>query len=80
MKTKVVHCRKAKYDVYIGRPSKWGNPFKLAKEDDRKVALARYRSWLLQQEELLEQLHELQGKSLVVGASRGFVMVTCWRS
>ena len=23
----VVHCKKANYDVYIGRPSKWGNPF-----------------------------------------------------
>lgn len=25
--TKVVHCKKEPYDVYIGRPSKWGNPF-----------------------------------------------------
>lgn len=24
----VVHCKKEKHDVYIGRPSKWGNPFK----------------------------------------------------
>lgn len=24
---KVVHCKKENYDVYIGRPSKWGNPF-----------------------------------------------------
>ena len=23
----VVHCKKAPYEVYIGRPSKWGNPF-----------------------------------------------------
>jgi hypothetical protein len=23
----VVHCKKARYDVYIGRPSPWGNPF-----------------------------------------------------
>jgi hypothetical protein len=23
----VVHCKKDKYDVYIVRPSKWGNPF-----------------------------------------------------
>jgi len=27
-KTKVVHCKKEPYDVYIGRPSKFGNPFK----------------------------------------------------
>ncbi len=22
----VVHCKRAPHDVYIGRPSKWGNP------------------------------------------------------
>ena len=26
-KCKVVHHRKEPYDVYIARPSKWGNPF-----------------------------------------------------
>lgn len=26
-RTCVVHCNKARYDVYIGRPSKWGNRF-----------------------------------------------------
>lgn len=24
---RVVHCKKEPYDVYIGRPSKFGNPF-----------------------------------------------------
>lgn len=24
---KVVHCKKEPYDVYIGRPSKWGNRY-----------------------------------------------------
>jgi len=23
----IVHCRREQYDVYIGWPSKWGNPF-----------------------------------------------------
>lgn len=27
MKTKVVHYKKEPFDIYIGRPSKWGNPF-----------------------------------------------------
>jgi len=36
---KVVHCKKEQYDVYIGRPSKWGNPF--THIDDRKTA-AKY--------------------------------------
>lgn len=25
--TTVVHCKRSRCDVYIGRPSKWGNPF-----------------------------------------------------
>lgn len=27
-KTQIVNCRKEQYDVYIGRPSIFGNPFK----------------------------------------------------
>ena len=64
MKTKVVHCRRSKYDVYIGRPGKWGNPFKLENGDDRETVLKKYREWLLQQTDLLDQLHELRGKVL----------------
>ena len=33
----VVHCKKAPYDVYIGRPSKWGNPF-THKQDGKTLA------------------------------------------
>ena len=25
--TRVVHCQKEPYDILIGRPSRWGNPF-----------------------------------------------------
>jgi Domain of unknown function (DUF4326) len=64
MATRVVHCRRSKYDVYIGRPSKWGNPFKLGTDGDRTAVLQRYRKWLLEQKELLAQLSELTGKTL----------------
>lgn len=30
--TRVVHCKKERYDVYIGRPSKWGNPFEIGRD------------------------------------------------
>ena len=30
MKDRVVHCKKARYDVYVGRPSKWGHEAALA--------------------------------------------------
>ena len=32
---KVVHINKEEYDIYIGRGSKWGNPFVLGKDGDR---------------------------------------------
>lgn len=64
MTTRVVHFKKAEYDVYIGRPSKWGNPFKLKKGESREACLARYREWLLSQPELMASLHELKGKTL----------------
>ncbi len=64
MKTKVVHCKKSSFDVYIGRPSKWGNPFKLKKGESRELCLARYREWLMKQPALLACVGELRGKTL----------------
>lgn len=52
------------YDVYIGRPGFWGNPFKIGKDGDRAEVLKKYRAWLPQQPELLRRLPELQGKTL----------------
>jgi hypothetical protein len=71
MTTKVVHCKKAKYDIYIGRPSIWGNPFShlvgtLAKfqAESRDDAVAKYKEWIQTQPELLAKLPELKGKTL----------------
>ena len=60
----VVHCKRARYDVYIGRPSKWGNPFAIGRDGTRKQVIARYERWLLTQPELVASLHELEGKTL----------------
>lgn len=68
--TKVVHCKKEKFDVYIGRPSKWGNPFTFKQETiaefvvPKDEVLPRYAAWLKQQTELMEALYELKGKTL----------------
>ncbi len=66
--TRVVHCKREKYDVYIGRPSKWGNPFKVGKGGDeeraRAEALALYEDWLRKQSHLMSALGELRGKIL----------------
>ena len=71
MATSVVHCKKAPYDVYIGRPSKWGNPFSHKSGTraefvvaSREDAIAAYRTWILQQPDLLAALPELKGKRL----------------
>ena len=52
------------YDVYIGRPSKWGNPFRIGADGTRRDVIAKYRSWIAQRPDLLASLHELKGKRL----------------
>jgi hypothetical protein len=60
----VVHCKRAKYDVYIGRPSKWGNPFEIGKDGDRKTVIRKYHEWIVTQPHLMAALPELCGKVL----------------
>jgi hypothetical protein len=62
MNTKVVHCEHEKYDVYIGRPSKWGNPFSEGKDGTRAEVIEKYREYIMSNKELLDQLDELEGK------------------
>ena len=50
--------------VYIGRPSKWGNPFVIGKHGNRREVVEKYRQWIMQKPELLNALHELRGKRL----------------
>ena len=76
VKSRVVHCKKEKYNVYIGRPSKWGNPFThwpdgttLAKHvvEDREAAVNAYREWITNGDgkHLLNDLHELKGGKIL---------------
>jgi len=62
--SRVVHCKKHKYDVYIGRPSKWGNPFTIGRDGTRDEVIAQYRKWILLQPHLIASLSELVGKVL----------------
>ncbi len=68
---RVVHCKREAHDVYIGRPSKWGNPFShlpntLARfrVATREEAIRAYEEWLNTQPQLLTALPELRGKVL----------------
>jgi len=60
----VVHCKRDRFDVYIGRPSKWGNPFVIGRDGTRAEVIDKYRHWLLAQPQLMTALPELAGKVL----------------
>lgn len=61
----VVHCKKAEFDVYIGRPGPWGNPFVVGEHGTREEVVEQYAEWLLEQPELVAKAkEELKGKIL----------------
>jgi hypothetical protein len=62
---RAVHCKREPHHVYIGRPSKWGNPFVVGKHGDRGECIARYEDWLRNNAALISALDELPG--LVLG-------------
>ena len=62
--TRVVNKYKDSYDVYIGRGSKWGNPFKIGVDGTRGDVIKQYRDWIQTQPHLLSSLEELRGKTL----------------
>ena len=60
------------FDVFCGRPSKWGNPFTHLKGktyaefvvDTREEAIENYRGYILNNPELMASLPELKDKIL----------------
>lgn len=69
--SRVVHCKKEKYDIYIGRPSKWGNPFShkdgtLAKYKVSTVneAIQKYEEFIRSNEVLMNSISELKDVTL----------------
>ena len=59
----VVNLRKSNYNIYIGRGSKWGNPFIIGKDGNREEVIRKYREYIMQSD-LLNDLEELRGKVL----------------
>jgi hypothetical protein len=58
-------------DVYIARPSIWGNPYSHKPDTlaefrvaSRSEAIQKYREWIVTQPELMAKLPELRGKTL----------------
>jgi hypothetical protein len=62
--TKVVNVNTDEYDVYIGRPSKWGNPFKIGRDGTRQGVISKYMKWLLMNDTLMCDIMTLEGKVL----------------
>ena len=60
----VVHCKRSPYDIYIGRPGIWGNPYVIGRDGIREEAIAKYRRYLEGSPELMARLPELSGKIL----------------
>tara|TARA_R100000789_G_C2943637_1_gene132857 strand:- start:101 stop:391 length:291 start_codon:yes stop_codon:yes gene_type:complete len=59
---KVVNLRNSKYDVYIGRGSMWGNPFKIGVDGSRAEVIEKYRKYASKFTK--QQLEILEGKVL----------------
>lgn len=70
--TRVVHCRREPFDVYIGRAvprfgwaaSPFANPFVIGRDGTRAEVIDRYESWLRGQPDLLALLPTLRDKVL----------------
>lgn len=52
--------------VYVGRPTKFGNPFVIGKDGTREEVIAKYRAWIATRPDLIAAAKlELRGRPLV---------------
>lgn len=49
--------------IYVGRPTKWGNPYIVGTHGDRALVVLKYRNWL--RTALAPDPRELRGRDLV---------------
>lgn len=72
MTTLVVNKYQESYDVYIGRPGKWGNPFEIEKDSkgkeipgSREKVIRQYREYIMNRPDLLKLIPtEIKDKTL----------------
>lgn len=62
--TKVVHHKQEPYDVYIGRPGPWGNPFVIGPDGTREEVIAKYKKYAENSKFIQANVHTLKGKRL----------------
>ena len=66
--TNVIHIRNktgSPDEVYIGRGSKWGNPYKIGIDGDRAKVIKLYKGYIVKKSIIHTDLEELRGKTLV---------------
>lgn len=51
--------------VYVGRPTKWGNPFHIGRDGGREEVIEKYRALLDTEYGTTLDLEELRGKDLI---------------
>ena len=74
METKVVHCKKEKYNILIDRRTIFGNPYIIGQDGDRDEVILKFEEWLRgkrdtnwkqeKRKEILRRLSELKGRIL----------------
>ncbi len=65
MKTRVMNIKNDTPDVYIGRPSKFGNPFQIGPDGTRAQVIEKYRDWIMKNPKLIKEAKRtLKGKKL----------------
>jgi len=64
--TSIVNINQEQCEVYVGRPSKYGNPFKEDIDGTKNECIDMYRAWLMKPEQkwILDDILELDGKVL----------------
>jgi hypothetical protein len=50
--------------VYVGRPTKWGNPFAIGSDRNRFEVIGMYRTYIASDQSLMHELETLRGKDL----------------
>ena len=56
--------KKCKHDVYIGRPSRWGNPYHIGIDGTREEVITMYEDHVRTSKILMRALPTLAGKVL----------------
>lgn len=62
---RVVHARHEAFDVYVGRPSYWGNPFTIGPDGTRSEVIEQFKEYFYRNPAMMKKAkEELKGKTL----------------